>query len=332
MAHDLFRDTMAFVGAMPWHKLGRKVPAGTSAADFIKAAGLDWEVEAVPAPGAKRRRNGGWDRVLLQRHAVGNEAGPVVLALVTHRYVPLQNADAFRFFDPLLRNGWAQLETAGALGDGETVWVQVRLRDDIDLGKGDVIRRYLLLRNRHDGEGAVSVRFTPVRVVCQNTLTFAERRNAAFATVRHVGSLLAKLEDVQADALQEEVEQFSERTRKIFVAMVDFELPAQVRLALLGKLCGPVPDRDPRRHDPPTRREMVEQRLKDQRNVDPTAPADTAWGLYNAITWVEDERARRRSDTEDAVNAMWFGSGANNKARAFDEIAKIVGADMARPA
>ena len=125
MAHALFRDRMAYVGDRPWHRLGTKVPGGTSTADFLGAAGLDWQVSVVPARGAKRgpptRQHpaGRWNRYEIQREALDREPEPVALGIVSYRYVPLQNRDAFAFFDPLLESGWASLETAGALNDGD---------------------------------------------------------------------------------------------------------------------------------------------------------------------------------------------------------------------
>ena len=101
---------------------------------------------------------------------VDREKEAVALGLVSNRYVPLQNIEAFSFFEPFIHNGWAQFHTAGALGNGERVWVLAKLDGQIVIGKDDAIDRYLLLSNKHDGTGAVSIRFTPIRVVCQNTL------------------------------------------------------------------------------------------------------------------------------------------------------------------
>ncbi len=328
MAHALFRDGMAYVGEKPWHGLGRRVQAGTSASAFLQAAGLDWQVELVPASGAKRlppsKTHPGerWSRYEIQRPPLGDEEMPVALGMVGDRYVPLQNTEAFAFFDPLLQQGWASLETAGALYDGEVVWVQVRLRDDMEVQEGDAIRRYLLLRNRHDGEGAVSIRFSPVRVVCQNTLTFAERSQQAFASVRHSRSIAARLKAVQVDAIRAEVDAFTQRTTRVFRAMADRKLKAEEQLELLDRLCG-------KRPESPgpgqlTRRQMAERRIFEQERMDPLAGSQTVWGLYNAITWMEDQRARQVKDFESATNRMWFGSGADNKAKAFDALSAFV--------
>lgn len=159
-------------------------------------------------------------------------------------------------------------------------------------------------------------------MVCQNTLTFAESQQRASANVRHSSSMQDKLRDVQVAVIQREVEAFSARAARLFDAMARAILSAEQRLTLLDKLCGEVPAKpDPRR---PTRREQVQARLAAQASLDPSAGSDSAWGLYNAITWVEDKRARSADDPEVATNRMWFGGGADNKAKAFTEIAAMV--------
>jgi phage/plasmid-like protein (TIGR03299 family) len=326
MAHDLFKDSMVYVGAVPWHRLGRRIEPTASVDEFLKAGGLDWQVRAEPAPGAKPKARGAFSRYVIMRDAVGGEAGPVALGLVSNRYTPLQNVEAFAFFDPLIEQGWASYEAAGALRDGEVVWVQVRLRDDMLVAGRDRVVRYLLLRNRHDGRGSVSVRFTPVRVVCQNTLTFAEKHSPSLANVRHTASMHVRLQDVQADVVQQEIEAFSARAKRLFEAMMERRLTGGERLALLDKLCPRPAARAPVTHVP-SRRDVVEQRLQEQAAVDPLAGVETLWGLYNAITWAEDERARLAGakDAETGLTRTWFSSGADFKAEVLDALAVQAG-------
>ena len=39
---------MAYVGAVPWHGLGKEVPADLTPEQMLEAAGLNWEVKKYP--------------------------------------------------------------------------------------------------------------------------------------------------------------------------------------------------------------------------------------------------------------------------------------------
>ena len=109
----------------------------------------------------------------------------IVLGIVTERYEPLQNIEAFSFFDPIVDQKSATFETAGALDNGERVWVLAKMPEVIEVVRGDNCEKYLLLSNTHTGQGSVIVKFTAVRVVCQNTLMLSLQDGQHAFRVRH---------------------------------------------------------------------------------------------------------------------------------------------------
>lgn len=124
----------------------------------------------------------------------------VTLGVVGSRYGVVQNAKTFEFMD-LLADGIgghekAIIETAGVLGNGERMYMTARLPEDIYLdGDGrDPIRDYILFTNSHDGSGAVTVLFTPIRVVCQNTLNMALRNAQNKLIYKHTPNVNLRLE------------------------------------------------------------------------------------------------------------------------------------------
>jgi len=203
---------------------------------MIEAANLAWQVAVSPAPGARRLRPNRetYDRYLVWRDPTGSENSKVVLGSVGSRYVPLQNTDAFSFFDPFIRNGWASFHTAGALGNGERVWVQAKLRGQIVITPEDAVDKFLLLSNSHDGSGAVGIRFTPIRVVCQNTLNCALEGGSAVISVRHTRNIAENLKKAQAEELKHVVDKVVGDADILFRRMAGVRLMAADTDRILG--------------------------------------------------------------------------------------------------
>jgi len=91
------------------------------------------------------------------------------------------------------------LHTAGSLSSGSRVWVLCQVADDpIEIVKGDEILPFILLSNGHDGKMAVRCGFTPIRVVCANTLAMAHRdASSKLIRVRHSSKVAENMENIR---------------------------------------------------------------------------------------------------------------------------------------
>jgi phage/plasmid-like protein (TIGR03299 family) len=174
----------------PWHGLGVVLdqPPATIA-EAVELSSLGWRVEREPIAvdrGDVAMVDSIWDprcEEIPGWWANVRQDTRAVLGIVGERYRIVQNVDAFAFIDQLLGSSM-QFETAGSLHGGRRVWVLARLPEHIEVG-GDPVRPYVLLMNGHDGSTAVVVASTPVRVVCQNTMTLALDRARRRYSIRH---------------------------------------------------------------------------------------------------------------------------------------------------
>src|SRR5262245_61159272 len=192
MAHEI--ETMAFFQETPWHGLGTALHE-EDLYDWPKTcekAGLAWDVELVPLVTADTQAK-------VTHKAVRRKTDGHTLGVVGPRFFPLQNKDAFAWFQPFLAAKEAALHTAGSLRHGSRIWVLAKLnRTPLVVAPGDEVEKFILLSHGHDGSLAVRVGFTPVRVVCQNTLAMAHAADASkLLRVKHTKDVHDNLADIR---------------------------------------------------------------------------------------------------------------------------------------
>src|SRR5580704_7805618 len=134
MAHEI--ETMAFFQQTPWHGLGTALEE-CDLYDWQKTcekAGLAWDVELVPLVTADTQAK-------VENKAVRRSTDGKILGVVGARYHPLQNRDAFCWFQPFHDGREASLHTAGSLRGGSRVWVLAKLnRDPLIVAQGDEVQ------------------------------------------------------------------------------------------------------------------------------------------------------------------------------------------------
>ena len=166
MAHEV--ETMAYAGEVPWHGLGVPVSNDLTPAQMMKKAGLDWTVEQIDSyvtVGDKKIPTG--------MKALVRSSDNKVLTNIGQVWNPVQNEDAFNFFSEYVLKGDMEMHTAGSLKGGQLVWALAKVKESFDLFGGDTIESYLLFSNPHKYGFSIDVRFTPIRVVCNNTLSLS---------------------------------------------------------------------------------------------------------------------------------------------------------------
>jgi phage/plasmid-like protein (TIGR03299 family) len=237
----------------------------------------------------------------------------VVLGVVGSRYEPVQNRDAFNFFDPLVDRDEAIYHTAGVLNRGEKIWLLAKLPDYIRVGKkGDPIEKYILLYNSHDGSSHIRVKLTPVRVVCNNTLTTALQGSDAEVRIKHTASATEKLQE--AHQLLGLTNQLYTQLDYIFNRMALRKISNQQLVDYVKTL---VPDNPEAESN--TRTENIRNHIMFLHDDIPEAKAHkgTLFGAVNAISEYTDHDSNQK-DPSKQLRSIWFnGAGEQLKLRAF---------------
>lgn len=320
MAHELLieggKASMMYVGKVPWHGLGTKLDEPATSAKAMEAASLAWRVKKVPLYAIE----GGGAAAVPNRFAVVPEhqwgkSGCPIFGLVGKEYTPLQNEDAFAFFDSIVGMNAAMYHTAGALGHGKRVWILAKLPGQIRVVGDDVADKYLLLANGHDGNTAVQMKFTPVRVVCQNTLSVALSAGPA-VSVHHGWHFEERMEDAKT-TLGIITDRFA-RLEREFKGMAGFGVGQQQLNAYLKDV---FPDPKQSRNKP-----LMQAAIHDRDQCvrlfecglgnDLPGVKGTLWAAFNAVTDYVDH-ARGNHTGRQRLESVWFGKGYQIKVRAY---------------
>jgi phage/plasmid-like protein (TIGR03299 family) len=290
-------DSLMSVRAVPWHGLGVVLDKHPQTIDeAIFAAGLDWEVYQSPVHmlgTVEPVEIPGW---------VANVRSDTeeVLGMVTKRYTPVQNREAFSFLASVFGSE-LHFETAGSLMNGRRVWVLMKIPSWIEVG-GDPIGQYAFISNSHDGKSSVLSAVTPIRIVCENTAGAALRlakgvhANRTY-TIRHLGNMSQKISEAR-NVMQVTVAYY-DQFKKLGDKLALHSMSDKAALSYLNELI-PIDDSMKERaaRNRQEAREAVMHLFKNGTEVEGVntlgnSPG-TAWGFYNAATeyadWFRNER------------------------------------------
>jgi phage/plasmid-like protein (TIGR03299 family) len=324
-------ETMGYVGALPWHGLGNAVTEEAAQYDhalFIEKCGLNWEAEKRQLRRKKKiiGADGSftWEDTLADAWEVVRTSDESVLAsMVGERYTILQNKEAFAWFQPWLDQKEAALHTGGALFEGSRIWALAKLnRDPMEIAAGDVVEKYVLLSHSHDGSLAVRVGFTPIRVVCWNTLSMAHSADASkLIRLKHSKNVHTNLENLRdvMNLVNAEFEATAEQYRLLQRKSINQnDLRKYIKLVFKVDADDNViwPEKGERT------KEMKELCSERQKNILEEVIAlceagkgnnlpsvrGTYWSAYNGVTEYLSYVNGRNEDNR--LNSLWFGQNA----------------------
>jgi|TARA_R110000796_G_scaffold9012_2_gene31031 phage/plasmid-like protein (TIGR03299 family) len=336
MSHQV--ETMAWTGDKPWHGLGVEVDGNLTPLQMQQAAQLDWTVSKRPSytlDAPEWSEEVGLIQAENTFHIV-RDSDNRILSHCGRDYVPIQNEDVFKFFKRFTEAGHMTMETAGSLKDGGEVWGLAKIAEDFELAGDDLIKGYLLINQPHIVGRSMTIKLTPIRVVCNNTLTMALGLNgtasfrmphvkefgddviqaaeealglsaSAMTEFRKQATLLSQTKAKHSDVL----EYVSEIYQPLMIA--EYRKEQLLRSTASGTHLG------------------IQEPLKEKLNKFPSLVMDaldhspgaqlksakgTWWGALNAVTYVEDH-LRESQTAGNALHSAWFGAAANRKSQAL---------------
>lgn len=311
MAHMLDnsngRNNIAYAGDVPWHGLGQRLTPDAPLETWRTEAGLDWHV--VPTPICTQSVA----PIAIPGHrALIRSDTRAPLSIVSDRYVPHQPKAVVEFFNDLISDFGFKMHTMGALRDGKQIWALAEAGNMKLLGL-DEIDNYLLLTTSYDKSLATTAMYTSVRVVCNNTLSFAmngERRGENSVRATHRSEMDEAGMKRELGLFAATVEQFEEQAESMArtrISDADFEQFLQHVFKVDPEALGD--DKEP--HPLRATRELY----RDAPGVDYFTAHKTVWGAVNAVTRFQDHHAANRGGNR--WGSATFGSGALRKARAW---------------
>ena len=303
MAHMV--ETMAYAGEKPWHGLGKEVHNDLTPGQMLVEAGLDWSVDKVPAFATI-----GGKKVSVGRDALVRSTDNRILDVVSSEWNPVQNHEAFEFFTDFVMEGDMEMNTAGSLRGGQVVWALAKIKESFELFDGDRVEGYLLFTNPHKFGQCIDVRFTPIRVVCNNTLTLSlNEKGNRFVKVNH-------RRQFNAESVKQTLGIASKKlvTYKEMAQMLGGKRYNKSSLISYFNDVFPVLTTKEK-----ARKELSKSATRALEVIDTQPGHEFAkgswWQAYNAGTFLTDHEIGRNNDNR--LTSAWFGPNSQLKVRAL---------------
>ena len=325
MAHLL--EKMAYVGAMPWHGLGRQLPQSQPMDVWAREAGMDWTIRETPvrymaeAEGSGLAGIYGQPMEFPELKVLYRSDTKAPLSVVGGRYQVVQPREILEFYRDLTEISGFELETAGVLKAGKKFWALARTGKETALKGNDTVKGYLLLATSCDGTLATTATPTTIRVVCNNTLSIALNGATSAIKVPHSTSFDPQAVKKQLGVAVTQWDSFMYRMKTLSECKVKSHESMNYFLKVL---CQTDSQADPAQGLTNERAlKKVQAMYEGQgRGAELSAAKGTAWGLLCAVTEFVDHERRARSQ-EYRLDSAWFGQGAALKQRALEHALQL---------
>jgi len=279
-----------------WHNLGTIIDRPMNSEEALRLAHLDFLVKKAPM--YFRTKESTEENPIYKEvpgyYGTFREDTDYHLGIVESRYEVLQNFETFQIIDDIVGDLEAVYETAGALKGGKTIFITAKLPDYIKVDE-EVIDQYLIITNNHEGASSLRIFFSPIVVVCNNTLQCAIKGTAKSISIRHSKNMKNILATV--DKSLEIINQLKVDLESTTEILMNKEVDSQSKVnSYFEQLHNQFKElQGPQCKFLDTMNEYYFEGIGQQQ----ACRQDTAWGAYQAVTgWVCNYRNFRSSESK----------------------------------
>jgi phage/plasmid-like protein (TIGR03299 family) len=215
-------------------------------------------------------------------------------------------------------------ETAGALGDGQRIWMLLHTpNNSFEVIKGDEQKFYTLLTNAYDLSAALEARYTAIRVVCQNTVNAATAGSPAVIKLRHTANVKNRM-SMAAEIFrgyQKSMVDYKECMEYLAKHPINDNMILEFERELFGD---PDKVKEGRSASILTNKtQMFEKLLMTGKGTEIPGVVGSAYGMFNAATEFFDwhstvKNAKAADGTVDRSNSILFGQASKDKTKALE--------------
>lgn len=335
MAHQFSSGVFCY-NKPAWHRLGVVVDGTLSAREAFRVANADFHVAGRPVFDANMQPIPGYQAIT--RMDTGR-----TLSVMTETYTPIQNESLIRIAEALHED--INMDAVCVLSDGKKVTFTARIRGaEGDVVPGDPVQQYLIGCTSHDGSIPFQLLFSPIRVVCQNTLSAAL---GLASNQRHQDNSIRIRHTKNADSFIQRLPELVDVRRRQFIGGLDelrhmaatpcsmVQFRQYISKIFADQLQGMINDI---RGNKSTARPKVLEDLPAWSSVfrkfegetigaDLLASHGTAWSAYQAVTeYISHESGRAKDPTEatrQRLESIYWGLASDRLIAAHENALSI---------
>ncbi|MCP9796205.1 DUF932 domain-containing protein [Cyanobium sp. Lug-B] len=314
-----------------WHRLGLVLDGTLPAREAFCLGGADFHLAGRPVYDADMQPIEGYQ-------AITRTDTGATLSVMNATYEVVQNEQLIRVAEAL--HGDAVMDAVCVLAGGRKVTFTARVRQsEGEVLPGDPVNQYLVGCTSHDGTIAFSVFFSPIRVVCNNTLSAAlglasarsrRQQGCRIRHTRNANALISRLPELIDLQRQQFTGGLAELRAMAAAPCTAAQFRQYVETLFADQLRGAINDRRgdastsrPRRLEDLPAWEGLSAKFEGQAiGSDIPGVQGSMWGAYQSVTeFLSHEAGRSRDPIEAArqrLEGLWFGKAAATLSQAHE--------------